>query len=511
MWLDLAYALPIAAALVIVAGLFSGTEVAVFSLRRTDRDQMSKSGRAADKSVLALLAQPRRLIVAVLIGIESIIGSLVVVMLGIVALGLDGFTHPPWVWGGVTLAITLPLVVLLGEVVPKTLALKNPIGWSRIAAWPLAMFALAMTPVRWIVSGATSVVLRPLGSAGRSKPAKDLTKEEFKSLVDVGSATGQVDARERRLIHRVFDFADKNVGQIMTPRERMFALSYDLPMARLAKEVATRAFSRVPIYQKSVDNVRGILNAKDLIRVQAGVAAGRTLGELLHEPLFVPRTTPVKRLFVTFKQKKVHMGVVVNEYGKVLGLVTMDDVLAQLFGALRDERDAQRGRGRERRTPVPGVPQAPAGRFESGPVGRVDPADLTPVPGRDPAELTPPELTPPPSEVPAAIQAMANKLATSRPITEDPEPEADAPKKKRATTKDEDDADETSGGGGGGRSGGGDVAASDGGAGASVPMTVRAGVSAGGHGGPGNATPVPITDSDTGPSGPVKLPGRRER
>jgi putative hemolysin len=504
-WLDLAYALPIAAALVVVAGLFAGTEVAVFSLRRADRDQMSRSGRAADKSVLALLAQPRRLIVAVLIGIESVVGSLVVVMLGIVALGTPELTASMWRWAGATLVITLPLVILFGEVLPKALALKSPIGWSRVAAWPLAMFALAMSPVRWLVSGASALLLRPLGSAARSKPAKDLTKEEFKSLVDVGSATGQVDARERRLIHRVFDFADKNVGQIMTPRERMFALSYELPMSRLAKEVAARGFSRVPIYQKSVDNIRGILNAKDLIRVQAGVAAGRTLGELLHEPLFVPRTTPVKRLFVTFKQKKVHMGIVVNEYGKVLGLVTMDDVLAQLFGALRDERDAQRGRGRERRTPVPGTVAAPAGRFDTGPVARTDPAELTPLPARDPAELTPPELTPPPSEVPAAIQAIANRLATSRPITEEPDSDSDsdpdpAPEpepatetepertaRKRATTKDEDDSDETGGTSGGG---GSDVAAS-------------------GRG--GNGTPVPITDSDTGPSGPVRLPGRRER
>src|SRR5262245_58579572 len=109
-------------------------------------------------------------------------------------------------------------------------------------------------------------------------------------------------------------------------------------MQRLTREVASRGFSRVPIYQKSLDNVRGILNAKDLVRTAAGQPVNRPLGELLHEPLFVPRTTPVKRLFLTFKQKKVHMAIVVSEYGKVLGIVTMDDLLAQIFGALRDER-----------------------------------------------------------------------------------------------------------------------------------------------------------------------------
>src|SRR5262249_55875793 len=136
----------------------------------------------------------------------------------------------------------------------------------------------------------------------------------------------------------VFEFSDKNVGQVMTPRDRIFALNYDLPMQRIVKEIAARGFSRVPVYQKTLDNVRGILNAKDLMRIASAQGPSRPLGELLHEPLFVPRTTPVKRLFLTFKQKKRHIALVVSEYGKVLGLVTMDDLLAQIFGVIRDER-----------------------------------------------------------------------------------------------------------------------------------------------------------------------------
>jgi CBS domain containing-hemolysin-like protein len=189
---------------------------------------------------------------------------------------------------------------------------------------------------------------------------RDLSEQEFRSLVDAGSAQGQVDASERRLIHRVFEFSDKNVGQVMTPRDRIFGLSYDLPMQRLVKELAQRGFSRVPIYQKSLDNIRGVVNAKDLVRSASGQPITRPLGELLHEPLFVPRTTPVKRLFLTFKQKKVHMAIVVSEYGKVLGLVTMDDLLAVIFGVLRDERadlqaSVQPGVRQRARTPERGV------------------------------------------------------------------------------------------------------------------------------------------------------------
>jgi putative hemolysin len=259
----------------------------------------------------------------------------------------------------------------LSEVTTKTLAAKAPLTWARACVLPLSAFAVLVTPIRLVVSFLSEVLLRPLGEAARTRPARDLSEQEFKSLVDAGSAQGQVDARERRLIHRVFEFNDKNVGQVMTPRDRIFALNYDLPMQRLVREIAARGFSRVPIYQKSVDNIRGILNAKDLVRAVAGQSPARPLGELLHEPLFVPRTTPVKRLFLQFKQKKVHMALVVSEYGKVLGLVTMDDLLSQIFGVLRDERaDLQASMPNMKVPRSSRAPSAPILGTESGPIPR---------------------------------------------------------------------------------------------------------------------------------------------
>jgi putative hemolysin len=357
--------LAIAGVCVLMSALFSGTEVALFALRRVDREQMARSQRGADKRVLAILQQPRRLIATVLIANEGINAVLTVMVLQVMAMQLAS----PWVVGGVTVAAMIPIVVLVGEVTPKTLALKAPLAWARATAGPLALFTALVAPVRWLIGGFVEIVLRPFGAAPRPGN-RDLSEEEFRILIDASSAQGQVDARERRLIHKVFEFSDKNVGQIMTPRDRVFALSYDLPTARLLKEVAARGFSRVPIYQKSLDNVRGILNAKDLLRPSVG-QVGRTLGELLHEPLFVPRTTPIKRVFLTFKQRKVHMAIVVNEYGKVLGLVTMDDVLAQLFGTLRDEREGlqaagRRGRPSVGRTPAAGVEADSGGSSSDG-------------------------------------------------------------------------------------------------------------------------------------------------
>lgn len=343
----------LAVALLVTSGFFSGSEVALFGLRRVDREQLTNSGRPVDALVMRLIGQPKRLVVSVLIG-----NDLVNMTLAAIAtfLWLPAWPEAaPWVVAALAVLVSAAIVILLGEVVPKTLAIRQPIVWARQVAQPLALFGLVITPVRWIIHGVAELLARPFGGAARPRAA-DLSEEEFRKLVDAGSAQGQVDARERRLIHRVFEFGDKNIGQVMTPRDKVFALAYDLPMARLVKEVAARGFSRVPIYQRSLDNVRGILNAKDLVRATAGQSPARTLSELLSEPLYVPRTTPVARLFTIMKQKKVHLALVVSEYGKLLGLVTMDDLLALLFGDIHDERDglqraARRGRGG--RTPLP--------------------------------------------------------------------------------------------------------------------------------------------------------------
>jgi CBS domain containing-hemolysin-like protein len=370
--IPLGYAIALAAACVIISGFCSGTEVALFSLRRVDREQLARGEAPADRRIARMLERPRRLIATVLVGNEAFNALLAVVMLAAV-IGEVGDRVSPWGVAGIALAIALPLVVLVGEVTAKTLAAKAPLAWARACALPLEVFGVIVTPVRVVVAGLAALLLKPFGESVRAKPHKDLSEQEFRSLVDAGSAQGQVDARERRLIHRVFEFSDKNVGQVMTPRERIFALSYELPAQRLAKEVAARGFSRVPIYQKSLDNVRGFVNAKDLVRAAVGQMPARPLADVLHEPLFVPRTTPVKRLFLTFKQKKVHMAVVVSEYGKVLGLVTMDDLLAQIFGVLRDERtDLQMSNPNLRvpRTRTPGYGVVTGER--SGPVPRVD-------------------------------------------------------------------------------------------------------------------------------------------
>ncbi len=382
--MELAVAIPIALACVVVSGFCSGTEVALFSLRRVDREHLARSARGVDRRITAMLGSPRRLTTTVLIGNEALNG--VVAVVAFAAARELWPTESAWALAGVVLAGALALVVLVTEVTMKTLAAKAPLGWARACAYPLAAFGIVVAPVRIVIQTIAAVLLRPLGDAVRPRPTRDLSEEEFRKLVDAGSAQGQVDARERRLIHRVFEFSDKNVGQVMTPRDRIFALSYDLPMQRLVKEIATRGFSRVPIYQKSLDNIRGTVNAKDLVRrrrqaARRAVARAAVRAEDDTDQAAVPHVQT---------EESAHGDRRVSEYGKVLGLVTMDDLLAQIFGVLRDERtDLQASMPNLRiraRTPAPGVPISQAD-LRSGPVQPIHPTDEVTPPAADVEEL----------------------------------------------------------------------------------------------------------------------------
>lgn len=339
------------ALLLTCSAFFSGTEVAMFGLRRVDRQQMAHSGKKSDSLIVALLARPRRLIATILIGNESVNVSLSVVIAGTVE-AMFGAGRSEFEMAILATVMALPLVLLLGEITPKTIAFKTSAGWTRFAARPLWLFGIVVTPLRLVVAGIAWVIARPFGGTGRSGP-RDMSEAEFIALVDAGSAEGEVDPRERRLIHKVFEFGDKTVAEAMIPRNRVFALSYDLPRARLVHEVAARGYSRVPIYHKTLDRVRGIVHAKDLL-TQTG--AVRRLSDILHRPLYVPQTTPLERVFRLFKQRKIHMALVVNEYGKLAGLITMEDLLEQLFGEIRDEREHKKAR-----TPMRPLTPAPLG------------------------------------------------------------------------------------------------------------------------------------------------------
>jgi putative hemolysin len=327
------------AGLIVSAAFFSGSETALFSLSRVQKERMSRSTSAGDRLAVSLLRNPRRLIVTVLLGNELTN----IVLSSLSATAVADLLHG---YGAVALsaastAITLPLILVLGEVTPKTVALSIAEGWARFASRPLAALALVLTPVRLLLTAVAGLMTRVVGSPASAHKQKPIDEAEFRALVDAGSEEGELQAAERKLIHNVFQFGDKTISEIMTPAVKAFSLSYDLPFVRLLQEVARSGLSRIPIYRGKKDEVVGILFAKDLVGVSTGRLKGRSLKDLLRPPMYVPKTTKCDRLFREFQRTRTHLALVVDEYGRLVGLVTMEDLLVALFGPIREEKKSQ--------------------------------------------------------------------------------------------------------------------------------------------------------------------------
>ncbi len=221
----------------------------------------------------------------------------------------------------------LAIVLIFCDITPKTFALGFPAAVAAVTARPLAAFAAAAHPVaRWFA---------PTAEPPRPEP---VSEEEFKALLRVGEFQGEVEPQERELIHRVFDFGNRRVAEVMTPREKMFSLPIETPADRLAAEVVAGHFSRIPIYRASPDNIVGILHVKDLVTRRLEQAEPR-LERLLRPAVFAPPGRLLGEMFDEMRRGRFQLAIVVNEYGRVLGLITLEDLLEELFGEISDEFD----------------------------------------------------------------------------------------------------------------------------------------------------------------------------
>ncbi len=326
--------------LVLASGFFSGSEVALFSLRRIDKKKMYTSTRHSEKLVYRLTSKPRRLIATILIGNEFVnvtLSSLIASRITTMNSWLNSISDPI-VIAGISTLITLPVVLILGEVAPKTIAMKFPVAWAKYSSRPLWFFGGLVFPIRVVVDKFSQGVLSLFGIRDVTQNSV-IHEDEFKAWIDAGNQIGEIDSKEKRLIHEMFDFGEKEVSEIMCKANDAFLLAYNVPLSKALNEISAHPFSRVPVYRKTRDNVLGVLYAKDLVLLRTGEMEPRPMSELLHEPLFITKQMRISRLFDVFKERKIHMAIIVDEYGAFIGLVTMEDVLEELFGPIRDEKE----------------------------------------------------------------------------------------------------------------------------------------------------------------------------
>lgn len=282
--------------------------------------------------VQRLLKYPRKLLITILVGNESvnITISVVAAAIFISFLGKEGKL--------VAIAITTPLLLVLGEAIPKTFAIINPMRFSSYVSPPLTVFFGIARPVVWILEKISGWFVK-LFEVGDSKRGDTLMEDEFKALIDAGHKEGTLEESQRDLINRVFELGDTMVSDVMTPRVDMFCLPISMGIDYMESKIIDARYSRIPVYGDDSDNILGILYAKDFITMMARKKMAVSVETLLKKPYFVPLEKRADSLLGDFQARRIHMAIVVDEYGGVAGIVTMEDVLESLFGDIYDEYD----------------------------------------------------------------------------------------------------------------------------------------------------------------------------
>jgi len=340
--------------LILANGFFAAAEIAIIATRKTRIDTLLEKGVASAAAVARLKADPDRFLATVQIGV-TVVATLASAIGGAAA---SEFLKPvilslplPFIasWGEflAILLIVIPIAYLsliLGELVPKSVALRFSERIAILVARPIELLSRLTSSLVRFLTASSNGVLWLFGGKGAGG-ASFISEEEVKSLIREGAAKGIFGETEKELIHSVFEFVDTPVKAVMKPRTEIHAIEINASFEEVLKSFVESGFSRIPVYEGEVDHVVGMLYHKDILRAvqQRG---DFNIREHLHPPFFAPSSLPISQLLKELQRRRIEMALVVNEFGEVEGLATLEDLLEEIVGEIRDESD------REERGPV---------------------------------------------------------------------------------------------------------------------------------------------------------------
>ena len=328
-----------------LSGFFSSSETALFSLSKRELDQMRRDDNPRIVLIERLLSQPRRLIVTILIGNEfvNVAASVISTAIIIRVLGAENKL--------INLLIMVPILLLVGEITPKTLAIRNNVAFATFQCGPIELFAKLITPlrrvIRWIADFFTTLVV------GRERTEGNIvTRDMVRTLAHEAVGEGVLDQQEARYIDQIFSFGARTLEDIQTPRAGILFLPAETSPGDVLANLREAKHTRVPVYRENRDNIVGILHSRDLLGVEPGRIEKDPNAwlELLREPYIVPENKPASDLFRTFRERRLSMALTVDEYGGIKGLVTMEDLLECIFGSLPSASDVNEKADFERRS-----------------------------------------------------------------------------------------------------------------------------------------------------------------
>jgi len=312
--------------LLFLSALFSASETALFSISRTRARHLAKSPNRTDHLIHRLKEDPHRLLSTILIG-----NNLVNITASALATWLTLELFPSYVLGFATGAMTL-LILIFGEVLPKSLATRNNLMVARSTIHFIHLMSIFFSPVIWLLNFIPKLT-------GRIQHPPTATEEELMTFVEVVEEEGEIKEEEKKLIHNIFEFDDTNASEIMTPRRDMFVIDLEEPLD--LKAIAEMGFTRIPVMQGDIDHIVGVVLIKDLFAHQTRSVDPPDVRRLMRPPYFIPENKKLDSLLAQFRRSKNHLAIVVDEHGGVSGLITLEDALEQLVGEIRDETDQE--------------------------------------------------------------------------------------------------------------------------------------------------------------------------
>ena len=339
--------------LILVGGFFAASEIALITVKRHRLSQLSDDGRRGAATARRLTEDPSRFLATIQIAI-TFLGFLAG------AVGASAFSvhlaelidDIPWTplqdaAGTVAFVIVTLIIatasIIVGELVPKTLALNFPERLALFVAAPISFLQSILSPIVWLVTRVSALLVRLLGGTERPQGGY-LSTEELKMLVETGSEQGGIEEEEKEMIHGVIELGDKRVHEVMVPRIGIRAVNVNDPLDEVLDMIIRAGHSRLPVFEENLDNVVGILYAKDLLPYLKGNGFANgdiDLRKLVRSPVYVPESKPVDDLLHEMQAAKRHIAIVVDEYGGTAGLVTMEDVVEEIVGEIQDEYDRE--------------------------------------------------------------------------------------------------------------------------------------------------------------------------
>ena len=327
------------AALIALNAFFVAGEYGLVTARRTKIRELEEQGDRRARSVLQITSNPPRFIAAMQLGVTA-------TSLGIGAVGEQVFAQifDPFLATAVAFVLAFLIItflhVVLGELVPKGVALRYSERTALAVSAPVRGFFIVFKPLIWLLQRSSELTLRALGVEPPGGEDLVHSEAELKMLVSQSTEQGEIEVQEQEMLYKVFDFADKEASDVMVPRPDVVALSVELPPEEALAAVIDSPFTRYPVYRSSLDEIAGVLHVRDLFSalVDRGIA-GVQLEQLLRPAYIVPETKDLAALLTEFRRTNQHLAIVVDEYGELEGIVTLEDLLEEIVGEIEDEFD----------------------------------------------------------------------------------------------------------------------------------------------------------------------------